>query len=255
MHPPEINLIDQDQRIIHYSELSEVFDREELQYAFQNLGSREEKIYNPHDQLVSHGDMTNNKCIIYISRGILVEKDGDLDDLYSPFIKHKRGSITCLQNLLPDAENNSQISDVFCHQSGIAIVEYLNLEYLRGILAKDQEKLLKLWKIMSYRLIMIHHEKLPQFKFITKEKVRMFVKMCDIKMYQPGDTIDLSCGGVCFRGGFTELGHEINEAELNAQKIDLEQRKLEMKYKQSLQVSQAHNNTSYLASKKQIAKK
>jgi len=30
MHPPEIKLIDQNQRIIYYSELSEVFTREEL---------------------------------------------------------------------------------------------------------------------------------------------------------------------------------------------------------------------------------
>jgi hypothetical protein len=30
MHQPEIRLVDQHQRIMHYSELADIFDREEL---------------------------------------------------------------------------------------------------------------------------------------------------------------------------------------------------------------------------------
>lgn len=37
MHQPEIELIDQNQRIIYYSELTEIFDREDLQIAFANI--------------------------------------------------------------------------------------------------------------------------------------------------------------------------------------------------------------------------
>ena len=89
-------------------------------------------------------------------------------------------------------------------------VEYLDLQYLKQILSNDETKLLKLWSILTHRLIMINHEKLPEFKFIKKEKIRMFVKMCTVAKYKPGDTIDLSLGGICFRGGFKELGDDIN---------------------------------------------
>jgi hypothetical protein len=41
----------------------------------------------------------------------------------------------------------------------------------------------------------------------------MFVKMCTVTKYRPGETIDLSAGGVCFRGGYKELGDNINKAE------------------------------------------
>jgi hypothetical protein len=133
--------------------------------------------------------------------------------LFIPAIKMKRGSIACLQNLLPDASDFPQISDIYCHGSGFATVEYLDLTYLKNILRNDDTKLLKLWSILTYRLIMIYHEKLPEFKVLTKEKIRMFVKMCTVVKYRPGDTIDLSSGGICFKGGFKELGNDITEAE------------------------------------------
>jgi hypothetical protein len=151
---------------------------------------------------------------------------------------------------LPDADQFASISDVYCHTSQIATVEFLDCTYLRQILENDDEKLLKLWSILAYRLIIIYSEKLPQFKFISKEKVKMLVKMCTVAKYQPGDLLDLSRGGVCFRGGYKELGNETTEAQKALQQIEEEQKKLDMKFKEYMQVSEAHNNLSYLASKK-----
>jgi hypothetical protein len=48
---PEINLVDHNQRIIHYSELSDIFSREELMDAIQGI-KFEERIYQPGDRLV-----------------------------------------------------------------------------------------------------------------------------------------------------------------------------------------------------------
>ena len=143
------------------------------------------------------------------------------------------------------------MSDVYCHESGLCAVEYLDLSYLKEILKTDEDKLMKLWSILTQRLIMINHEKLPEFKFIQKEKIRMFVKMCEVKKYAPGDIIDLSLGGICFRGGFKEMGQDIDQAEKTINKIETEQKKLDYKFKDALQVnSEAHNNASYLASRK-----
>jgi hypothetical protein len=97
---------------------------------------------------------------------------------------------------------------------------------------------------------MIYHEKLPEFKMLTKEKIRMFVKMCTVVKYKAGDTIDLSSGGVCFKGGFKELGNDITEAEKSLKNIEFVQKKLDMKLKDAMKVNSSHDNKSYIASKK-----
>jgi len=53
---------------------------------------------------------------------MIVEKNGGLDDPTIPSLKFKNGSIACLQNLLPNSENEDQISDVYCNETSIASV-------------------------------------------------------------------------------------------------------------------------------------
>ena len=62
-----------------------------------------EKIYNPKELLTFKGEKSNK--IFYIARGVVVEKDGDLDAIV-PQIRHKRGNIACLQNLIPGIEDH-----------------------------------------------------------------------------------------------------------------------------------------------------
>ena len=54
MHPPDIELHDHGSRIQFYSELSEVFDRNDLSRAMQNFRYKE-KIYKPGDCIVRSG--------------------------------------------------------------------------------------------------------------------------------------------------------------------------------------------------------
>lgn len=42
--------------------------------------------------------------VLFVARGTVIEKDGVHDDIIYE-LKHKRGNIACLQNLLPNAEN------------------------------------------------------------------------------------------------------------------------------------------------------
>ena len=87
----------------------------------------------------------------------------------------------------------------------MAQVEYLNLESLREILANDSEKLTKLWRLLANRMMIIHHEKLPQFSMIQQDKIKLLCKMCDVVLYKHGDTFDLSSGGILFKGSITKL--------------------------------------------------
>jgi gamma-glutamylcyclotransferase (GGCT)/AIG2-like uncharacterized protein YtfP len=143
----------------------------------------------------------------------VVEKDGDLENNFVPQIKHKRGNIVCLQNLLPNSENDEQQSDVYCHMYGIASVTMLNLDYLKHVLLEDKEKLLKLWKIIAHRLIVINHERLPQFHSLTRDRIQILCKMCEYRMYNPGDSVDMRNGGVVFRGSVQKLTDRLDIIE------------------------------------------
>lgn len=206
MHPPEIELVDHHQRIQFYSELSEVFDREDLHKAFHNVNIGE-KLYNPKEQIVAAGEHQN--LIFFVARGMVIEKDGDIDDFLIPSLKFHRGNIACLQNLLPFSDKDKQISDVYCHHGSIVSVVPLDLEYLKFVLTKDRHKLVKLWHILAYRLIVIHQSKLKQLQHFTQDKIKIFCKMCEIKVYDPGETIHLSSGGILFRGGLQELNDQL----------------------------------------------
>lgn len=77
LHPPEIEEVDQHRRIMYYSELAEIFDKEELNEALNGL-KVEEQMFNPRQSIPN----TNEKVryVVYVARGTVVEKDGDYDD-------------------------------------------------------------------------------------------------------------------------------------------------------------------------------
>lgn len=130
-HQPEIELLDQHQRIQHFSDLSEIFDREDLAQAFHDVKWKE-LIHNPKDRIVTHGTLAGK--IVYVARGVCIEKDGEYEDQLIPHLKFHKGEIACLQNLLPNSENEQNISDLYCHISSYTSVMELNLDHLKYIL-------------------------------------------------------------------------------------------------------------------------
>jgi hypothetical protein len=207
MHQPEIQLVGQNQRIIYYSELSEIFDREQLQQAVENMKEFKEEIYEPKKQILHKGQ--NFGEILYVARGTIVEKNGEYLDPHVGSLKFTKGRIACLQNLLPSKEEELHISDLYCHHSSIASVAPLDLKFLKHILEKDEDKLLKLWEILAYRMIILNPDKLPQFLPLTQEKIKLFFKMCRLQIYRPGDPVDMKSGGVIFRGGLSKTNADI----------------------------------------------
>lgn len=101
------------------------------------------------------------------------------------------------------------ISDVYSCASSMSSVTPIDLAYLKEILNKDITKLTKLWEVMAHRLVILNFEKLLQFKHLNNEKIKKFCKLCNIKIYQPGDVIDVQGGGVLLRGGMTELNQDL----------------------------------------------
>lgn len=77
MHQPEIEEVDQHSRIMYFSELAEIFDKQELHDALDGL-KPEEKMFNPRQTIPNVNDKV--RSVVYVSRGTVVEKDGDYDD-------------------------------------------------------------------------------------------------------------------------------------------------------------------------------
>ena len=75
------------------------------------------------------------------------------------------------------------VSDLYCHHSSIASVAPLDLNFLKYILEKDEDKLIKLWEVLSTRIIILNPYKLKQFLSLTQQRIKMFTKMCEIKIY------------------------------------------------------------------------
>lgn len=66
----------------------------------------------------------------------------------------------------------------------------------------------KLWDILAWRLIIIYSNDLKIFSTLTQDKVKLFCKMCNIRKYNPGDPIDLSTGGILFKGTLSKVSAE-----------------------------------------------
>jgi hypothetical protein len=92
----------------------------------------------------------------------------------------------------------------------MASVEMLDLEHLRSVLQKDPNKKLKLWTILASRLIILHHSELSQFAHFTQDKIKAFCKMCEIRIYQPGEIVEVGYGGVLLHGSIVPIGIKAN---------------------------------------------
>ena len=189
--------------------------------------------------MVSKGNKIDEVC--FVARGALVEKNGEFEDKV-PQMKFVKGKIAGLQNLLPDTEQEEQESNIYCHDSSICAVEFLNLRYLKSILDRDRAKLLKFWHILAYRTLIINYNK-PKlsnaFGEMKQENLKLFIKKCcEIKIYEAGELIDLRKGGVLLRGGMKKLNISFEDAtnreKLNTQQHDFsKEKKLAQSHKYS----------------------
>ena len=90
---PDINLVDQYQRIIHYSKLSDIFSHSELEEAFKQKNMKE-MLKQKEEKIV--GSKQKYTKVIYVARGNLIEKCGELTDSKCRQIKLSKGEIAGL---------------------------------------------------------------------------------------------------------------------------------------------------------------
>lgn len=203
---------------MHMSELSTIFKPQEIEDALEearklNKKKEQEEVYQPKDKVRIKGEFSNQ--ILYVARGLLVEKHGDYMDNMVGNLRIGRGRIACLQNLTSEMDNR-QISDVYCHHSSMVSVVPLDLRYLKEILEDSEEKMLKYWQIIAHRLIVLNPDHLKVFLPLTNEKIKLLVKICQISIYKPYQEVDMKSGGILFRGAL-DYEHEDTKLGLTKQ--------------------------------------
>lgn len=124
-----------------------------------------------------------------------------------------KGEIACLQNLLLGSENHNQMSNLYVSESCIASVAKLNTDYLKYVLSQNTNKLEKLWTQLAWRMVILYKDQLKLFSTLSQDKLRLFCRMCTIKLYKPGQKVNLINGGILFRGSLSKLKKEEPEAE------------------------------------------
>ena len=103
IHNPDIELAVPIKRLIYTSDLSDIFSTEDLKKAVEQQEVKD-ILFKEKQQIVGQKSMDMAGKVLFVARGKVIEKDGKYDDqIYE--LKHGRGNIACLQNLLPNAEN------------------------------------------------------------------------------------------------------------------------------------------------------
>ena len=69
-----------------------------------------------------------------------------------------------------------------------------------------------LWANVSPRQVIIQHKKMPQIEAMNREKIKNLCLMCEHKIYQPGEEVDMKNGGIMLRGGLKQKVKDVKVA-------------------------------------------
>jgi len=120
--------------------------------------------------------------------------------------------IANLSALLPSHgdEQNALTFNIYSYKNIATGILKINVDSLREKIKQDESLLLKLWKELCYRYIIIYG--LVQFKEISFESLRHLCNLCTIKIYKRGDKVFGNSGGVLLQGMLSAVQGEGNNA-------------------------------------------
>jgi len=61
----------------------------------------------------------------------------------------------------------------------------------------------KFWKKMASRILVLKNAECDQYIGLSQKAVKMMVNMCEFKYYKPKDKVDMSSGGILWKGTLT----------------------------------------------------
>ena len=90
-------------------------------------------------------------------------------------------------NLIPGPDNRIQISNSFSYGDNVVRVIPMEVKKLRAILEHDNAKLIKLWRFLACRYIILNKSHMTNFNNLSEEKLQLMCSICDILVYNFND--------------------------------------------------------------------
>lgn len=138
-------------------------------------------------------------CLLFVSRGKVVEKQGAYDDNV-PEIVYQQGNIINL-HLLNHHGNNKSKTTIFCHEESSARIVRIDHTELAKILNEQRDEIIPNYmKKIVYKELILQNKSFDQYISLTQIGVKQLVQMCEFKMYKPGDEVMMKSGGIVWKG-------------------------------------------------------
>ncbi|CAI2372249.1 unnamed protein product [Moneuplotes crassus] len=176
-------------------EIAKIFPREHRERLSENL---KEKTYNKGEVIIRKDEMMKN--LYYLSRGIVYEKNGAVDDPDAPKIKSKPGDILGLQFIAKD-EGRSFTN---CYARTVCTVSSLPISAFRGLITdRDQEK--KIWNYIGPSIIQMNPDKFERLQELDFLQLKLLLKNSQYQCYEPGEIVKFPNGGILFEGSIEQI--------------------------------------------------
>ena len=176
-------------------ELAKIFSTDQLDGIYKHF---KEQNFDSGDTIIKKG--SNIKHLIYISKGVVHEKNGEINDPEAPKIKNKAGDILGLQFLT----NDERPSFTNWYAKTICRCWIFPISDLRRLLTSiDQEK--KIWIYVGPSVIQLNPDLFTRLQHLDSLQIKLLLKNSDYWGYDKGEKIELKNGGILFEGTLEEL--------------------------------------------------
>ncbi|CAI2372737.1 unnamed protein product [Moneuplotes crassus] len=194
----KIDFEEADHDFMEHCEIATLFKKEDL----ENLcHSFKEQTYNKNDVIIRKDEMVKN--LYYVSRGIVAEKNGAVDDPDAPKIKNKPGDLIGLQFLKKD-EGRSFTN---CYAKTVCTIRYFPISSFREMIS-DQEQERKLWGYIGPSIINLNPDKFERLQDFNGYQLKVLLKNSEYKSYEKGKILTFENGGILFEGWVEEVNED-----------------------------------------------
>ena len=149
------------------------------------------------DVIIKKGSTINS--LVYISRGIAHERNGDIDDEDAPKLKNRAGDVLGLQFITKD-EGRSFTN---CYAKTVCTCRVFPIADLRKLIkTEEQEK--KLWYYMGPSIIYLNPNMFNRLQDLDPFQLKGLLKESKYSRFEKGELISLTSGAILFEGTLEE---------------------------------------------------
>jgi hypothetical protein len=194
-----------------HCELAKMFSKDQID---QLSDSFSEHTFADGEYIIKRDEIFNS--LFYISKGVVIEKNGAIDDLDAPGMKNTAGDIVGLQFITKDEGRSftNLYAKTVCSCISIPISSLISL-------IQTTEQRDRIWRYIGPSLIRLNPEKFDRFQDLDPYQMKTVLKNSEYSDLQEQEKVEFPNGGILFEGEmeiYNEKDH--NEADINYNELD-----------------------------------